>query len=106
MRVDDEPEDVHRLPMVDQDAFELHTSVGRKRGGSKVSYMYSTSTHKKRLTAATFFVVSFPERVMSSSLNSCGFLMSSLFFSSRARLPIFRFFCSMESGPSLSHRHC
>ncbi len=52
---------------------------------------------------ATFLVVSFSERVMSSSLISCGFFISSLFFSSRARFPILRFFCSMDSGPSLSN---
>ena len=53
-------------------------------------------------TVATFFVVSFSDRVMSSSRISWGFFMSSLFFSSFARLAAVRFFCSMERGPSLN----
>lgn len=40
---------------------------------------------------------------MSSSVISCGFFMSSLFFSSLARFAAVRFFCSIDRGPNL-HR--
>lgn len=51
---------------------------------------------------ATFFVVSFSERVMSFSVISCGFFLSRSSFCSVARFTTARFFCSIESGPSLS----
>lgn len=50
---------------------------------------------------ATFFVVSFSERVMSFSVISCGFLLSRSSFCNVARFTTARFFCSIESGPSL-----
>lgn len=50
---------------------------------------------------ATFLVVSFSERVMSFSVISCGFFLSRSSFCSVARFTTARFFCSIESGPSL-----
>ena len=52
---------------------------------------------------ATFLVVSFSERVMSFSVISCGFFLSRSSFCSVARFAKARFFCSIESGPSLPH---
>ena len=51
---------------------------------------------------ATFLVVSFSERVMSFSVISCGFFLSRSSFWSVARFTTARFFCSIESGPSLN----
>lgn len=53
----------------------------------------------------TFFVVSFPDLVISSSVISCGFFSSALFFSNFVRFAAFRFFCSIDRGPSLSAIH-
>jgi len=55
------------------------------------------------LTMATFLVVSFCERAISASFNSCGLVSSALFFSSFERFaPVARSFRSIARGPNLN----
>lgn len=70
--------------------------------------IYVNSRTKKwltQLTSATFLVVSFSDRAISSSFSSWGLRCSSLFFSNLARLTAARFLTSIESGPSLEIWH-